>query len=103
MTFRFRTALAIVSLSISPILILAFFFLGNRKAFAQENRNSFITIVNPVRISSYTVNSAESIEAQYSEVKKRNLPATWLLSYDVIENKDSVSSIKNFDEKQELG
>lgn len=88
--------------SISLILLL-FFLFSNGKAQAQSKKNSFITIINPVRIAPYTIDSAKSIEAQYFEVEKRNLPATWLLSYDVIDNKDSVETIKKFDKAQELG
>lgn len=78
------------------------FLISSGKVFAEEN-NRFITIINPVRIAPYTTNSSESIKAEYSEIKNKNLPATWLLSFDVLNNKDSVNSIKEFDKNQELG
>ena len=65
--------------------------------------NSFVTIVNPVRISAYNKESEESLKAEYFEVQSRDLPATWLLTYDVVQ-KDSLSTtLKSFDQKQELG
>ncbi len=84
--------------------LILFLFSGHQKVFAQESVNtSFITIINPVRISPYTKSSKKSIEAEYSEVKKRSFPATWLLSFDVINNKDAVVFLKTFDKNQELG
>ncbi len=82
------------------LLILSCLF--SSKAFAKEN-SRFITIVNPVRIAPYTTNSSESIESEYFEIKNKNFPATWLLTFDVLNNKNSVRSIKKFDENQELG
>lgn len=65
--------------------------------------NQFITIVNPIRISAYSTNPTASLEAQYLEVQKRNLAATWLLSYDVILDPGIVSVAKTMDKSQELG
>ncbi len=94
-----------VALSILYIFIFFGLFpaLINLRVLAQSSRSSFFTIVNPVRVSFYTKDSAGSINAQYFQVSSRNLPATWLLSYDVLENKASVEEIKKFDDKQELG
>ena len=85
------------------VLGLLFYLIPNN-VFAQEKENNrYITIVNPVRIAPYTSNSAESIEAEYFEIKNKNFSATWLLSFDVLNNKDSLRSIKNFNKNQELG
>lgn len=83
------------------IFFIVFSFLFSKTSFAEVNK--FITIVNPVRIAPYTSSSAEAIYSEYMEVKNRNLPATWLLTYDVLNNKDSVGVIRSFDKKQELG
>lgn len=66
-------------------------------------KNQFITIVNPVRISKYTADPAKSINAQYSIVHQLNLPATWLLTYDILDSPAAVEQVKKFDKNQELG
>lgn len=93
---------------IKVVLIITTLFLyliSPDKIFAQESKleNRFITIVNPVRVSAYTKNLRESFEDQYQEVFKRNLPATWLLTFDVLEKADVISGIKGIDKSQELG
>lgn len=69
-----------------------------KSVFAQ-----FITIVNPVRISAYTKDSVKSLASEYSEVSKRNLPASWLFTYDVLENQQVTDFAKQMDQKQDLG
>lgn len=69
----------------------------------QKDLNQFVTIVNPVRISTYTKDPGASIGFQYREVKKRNLPATWLLTYDAILDSGIDSVAKEMDSSQELG
>lgn len=99
------TVLTKVALAILYILIFFGLFptVINLEALAQPSISSFFTVVNPVRVSFYTKDSAQSIKAQYFQVNSRNLPATWLLSYDVLNNKTSIEEIKKFDDKQELG
>lgn len=63
----------------------------------------FITIANPVRISAYTKDSVKSLASEYSEVSKRNLPASWLFTYDVLENQQVTDFAKQMDQKQDLG
>lgn len=70
-----------------------------KNAFASEE---FINLVHPVRISTYNKNPLESIKAEYEEIKKRNLPSTWLFTYDVLKNSDVVKFTKAFDKNQEL-
>src|SRR3989304_7128749 len=84
------------------LIILAFLIFFHTQVFAQNER-SFITIVNPVRISSYTKDSALSLKEEYEEVAKRNLPATWLLTYDAITNRFIFEVVSSMDEKQEFG
>ena len=71
--------------------------------YAKVDGNSFITIVNPVRLSAYTKEPEISIKAEYSEVQKRNLPATWLLTYDIIVNPELASLFADMNNNQELG
>lgn len=87
-------------------LSLIFYFLWVLPVSAlanTENPDQFINIVNPVRISSYTKNLVDSLNAEYEEIKKRNLPATWLLTYEAISSEDVVSTLKEFNKDQELG
>lgn len=77
--------------------------------FVQEQQknnlafNQFITIVNPVRISAYSTDPSGSLETQYLEVKKRDLVATWLFTYDVISDPEIVTMAQSMDKSQELG
>lgn len=85
------------------LLILSIF--SPKKIFAtgSDSENQFVTIVNPIRVSKYTKNLPSSFEAQYQETQKRNLPATWLLTYDVLENSEMVARMGNIDKSHELG
>lgn len=80
-------------------ILLSFTTTAPPVVLAQE----FATIVNPVRISSYTKDPGESLNSQYSQVSKRNLPATWLLTYDVLTNPNSLSVISVMNDLQEIG
>jgi len=87
-------------------LIILYVLFPNSILANQQNNviyNQFITVVNPVRISLYSTNPSASLIAQYSEVKKRNLAATWLLTYDVISDSKVVSVTREMDKSQELG
>lgn len=83
-------------------LVSVLFFIFTPQVLAEDN-NQFITIVNPVRISFYTQNPAKSLKSEYAVVKEKNLPATWLLTYDALINQSIISVIKGMDKKQELG
>lgn len=85
-------------------IILAMFFslCFPGKVFA-ENPNQFITVVNPVRISTYSKRPAEGVKNEYLIIRKNNISATWLLTYDAIQNREVVSIVKNMDKSQESG
>lgn len=57
------------------VLFLLFTLLFAPTAFAIDT-NSFVTIVNPQRLANYTKDYLTSFEAEYREVRERNLPAT---------------------------
>jgi len=69
---------------------------------AQESEK-IVTIVNPVRISSYNKTPEKSLKAQYSIIKEYDLLATWLLTYDALENPEIIKEIGNMDNNQEFG
>lgn len=70
---------------------------------ALAETNSYVSVVNPVRISVYNPNPGESLKAEYDVVLKNNLPATWLLTYDAIDSHDVIQVIQIFNEDQEIG
>ncbi len=83
------------------LLVIAIsFFIFVPSVYASER---FINIVNPVRVSKYNLNTSVSINAQYEIINKFNLPATWLLTLDVLGDKNAINTLKNFDKNQELG
>lgn len=82
-------------------LFLYLFFLPH--LFLVLAENSFVTIINPVRISAYNSESEESLKAEYFEIQSRDLPATWLVTFDVLQKKELVTELKSFDQKQEIG
>lgn len=84
-------------------IVSVFIFLLSSPAKTFAENNSFITIVNPIRISTYTNNYLESFRAEYGEIKNRNLSATWPVTYDVLEKQDFINELKKLDSNQELG
>jgi len=83
------------------LFILLFLFILPPNVVASEDK--YITIVNPVRISKYNSNPVQSLKNEYSIIQKNNLPATWLVTYDVLDDPKMVETIKEFDKKQEIG
>src|SRR5687768_13873822 len=70
---------------------------------AVSAREAFVTVVNPVRVSSYTEDVSLSMQAQSKIVTSLNLPATWLLTYDVLKTDSAIAVAKNFSKDQDLG
>lgn len=88
--------------------IVAFFLFtlvifGFAKPVSAQDNNKFVVIANPVRISSYTKNPLESLKSEYGIIKNKSLPATWLLTFDVLNNPKMVDFVKGMDKKQEAG
>lgn len=93
-------------MKIVNLFLIFFIVLFPKAVLAQQNNlksNQFINVVNPIRISSYSTNPQASLAAQYLEVQKRDLAATWLLNYDVILDPRIVSIAQKMDKSQELG
>lgn len=83
------------------IIFLSFYFILANTALASDEK--FITIVNPVRISKYNSDPVLSLKNEYSIIFKNDLPATWLVTYDVLDDPKMIEVIKKFDRKQEIG
>lgn len=64
--------------------------------------NEYITVVNPVRVAYYTKDVSASLRSQYSVVSRNGIPATWLLTYDVLNTASAIPVLKNM-RGQELG
>lgn len=84
------------------LIITLLFFLFPENVWG-SGLNNFVTVVNPVRISLYSTDPKLSLETQYAEVHKRDLPATWLLTYDALENPGIIEVAKNMNSSQEIG
>lgn len=82
-------------------LALFFAFLTTTLALAKENQ--FINIVNPVRVVNYNKDPVSSLRAEYVVLQGLNLPATWLVTDDVLENQSMVQQLKVMDSLQEVG
>ena len=82
-------------------LIILFFILA--LPVAAVDVNQFITIVNPVRVSHYNSNPVSSLEAQYKIISQLGLPATWLVTYDILARPEVVTVLKRLNQSQELG
>ena len=83
-------------------LLLAILFLFHKDTLASE-KEKFVTVVNPVRISKYNKTPGESLETQYGVIKENNIPATWLFTFDSLENEEILSVASKMDENQEFG
>jgi len=86
---------------VKTFLLFLLFLTAANRTYAHDN--SFITIVNPVRVSEYTKSPVDSLKAEYQQIQIRNLPATWLLTYDAIMDESILQALKVMDDKQELG
>ena len=85
------------------IFILGLVAIALPSSVFAEDSGQFITIVNPVRVSNYTGDLSENLRAQYETISGRDLPATWLLTYDVFLDKKALTELKKMGTKQELG
>lgn len=86
---------------LKTLFIFLLFIASAIPAFAEGN--SFITIVNPVRVSTYTKDLALNMGIQYDALNQRKLPATWLLTYDTLLKPDVINLVQTFNKNQELG
>ncbi len=82
------------------ISLLGLFFLSSKTIYARE---AVISVVNPVRISSYTINIAESIKAQALVTRELAIPATWLITHEILENESALQEIKSLPQDHEIG
>ena len=64
----------------------------------------YVTLVNPVRGRNlWTDRTTDPIIQQYSKINQYNLPATWLLQYDAINDQELIDTFNKFNNNQEKG
>jgi hypothetical protein len=82
-------------------------FLGFQPGvFAQEKKEAFVTIVNPVRGKDFwskDFSPLEPVKGQYEAILAKNLPATWLLRSDAFSDPEISNFFKGLAKNQELG
>ncbi len=71
---------------------------------ATECADRYATVVNPIRDRKLWIsNDLGWLDKQYQPIATRGLAATWLVQYDVLDDKDLMEAVLNFDDNQELG
>lgn len=87
------------------LAILISFFLFVPEAIAQTS--SFITVVNPIRGDDFWEDPLQkpidAIVGQAELVRRYNIPVTWLLRYDALENNGIVDYLERQNLNQEYG
>lgn len=71
---------------------------------AQSCDNRYVTFVNPVRGRDLWLDrSLKPLQDQYNALNEYHFPATWLLQYDALKDRQILSQLKQFDGSQEFG
>lgn len=88
---------------LSFFLILFSFFFLSTEVFAQEKQ---VSLVNPIRGNDFWEHQHSILDtpkAQYEQIVKNNLGATWLLRYDALKETVVIDFAKSLNDKQEVG
>lgn len=87
---------------VKTILILGLMgVFGSKESLASEK---LATIVNPVRSRElWKDKTLKPIEDQYKIINELDLKATWLVQNDAVRDKELTATIKQFDQKHEVG
>ncbi len=89
--FLFITTLVFLGFTVKPV-----------KAEMQKN----VVIVNPIRGKDFWSNTYSILDTptkQYELLSKNNLPATWLIRYDALNDPQVISFLKTLNPDQEIG
>lgn len=81
--------------------LLLLFFLQPPQ-LAASSAGSYVTIVNPVRGKKLWIES-DALKNQARLIMEKNLPSTWLIRYDLLNDADSISYLKSLPPSQEKG
>jgi len=76
----------------------------SKKERTAQLQNRFITIVNPIRNRDYWQGrSINNLKQQLDAIQTRNLPATWLLEYDTLEDPEILALLRKSNKNQKVG
>ncbi len=85
-------------------LVLSFLFVPKK---VQAADNSFVNIVNPVRGADFWdlkgQKPVDSVLGEAEILKQANLPATWLIRFDALNDNQVTDVIKNLPQNHEIG
>ena len=87
------------------LAILAPGTFAQNNSFISEGKNSFISIVNPVRGNDFwdlkDQEPETAVSGQIAILRKFNMPATWLIRFDALDISSIIDELKNksLDEK----
>src|SRR3990167_9710656 len=91
-------------LIICAVFLFEVFFTVKALAYSSP---AFVTVVNPIRGDEFWDLSdqtpADSVNRQFEILKNYQLPATWLLRFDALANKEIVALLKRAPSNQEKG
>ena len=88
-----------IKIGLTVSFLIIWIFLSSFSKVDAEEKNGFVTIVNPVRISSYNQFPGKSLYSEYGVVNDYQLPATWLLTHDALNSKEILSVVKKMNSK----
>ena len=95
---------SLITLLFTIASAIAFFFVVTP---TQAATNQFVTIVNPVRGEDFwqlkDETPLDNVKRDWDATNKLNLPATWLIRPDALQNKDIINFFKTFSSNQEIG
>src|SRR3989344_4020557 len=88
-----------ISMRITKLLLIWFipviFLTIHSVSFAQESKPAFVTIVNPVR-GRPMWSDLSLLKKQATSIHEKDLVATWLIQYNVLEDEDVVALLKSY-------
>src|SRR3989344_6335548 len=84
-------------------LVLSLFLINTASCQAAD---SYVSVVNPVRGDDFWDSNEKPTDALLGQIdilKKFNLPASWLIRFDALNNAQIQDIVKTFPKNQELG
>lgn len=88
--------------------LLGFFLLGGvSPVAAQSSTSSFVNVVNPVRGSDFwdlkNQKPEDAVSGEMQLLNQNDVPATWLIRFDALNNQNVVNLLKNDRSSDEVG
>lgn len=90
---------------LASLLVLIIFLLKANVVLAADHQ--FITVVNPVRGADFfqlkDTKPVDNVKSEWTAVKQKNLPATWLIRPDALSDSQIIYLMKSLPFNQEVG